>query len=49
MHHQMNHNHWLNILSGLLLLAVCIYAISSKFFIKDVIENLKIKQTYLLL
>ena len=40
MHHQMNHNHWLNILSGLLLLAVCIYAISSKFFIKDVIENL---------
>ncbi len=43
MHHQMNHNHWLNILSGLLLLAVCIYAISSKYFIKDVIENLKIK------
>ena len=43
MHHQMNHNNWLNILSGLLLLAVCIYAISSKFFIKDVIENLKIK------
>jgi len=43
MHHQMNHNHWLNILSGLLLLAVCIYAISSKFFIKDVIENLKNK------
>ena len=43
MNHQMNHNHWLNILSGLLLLAVCIYAISSKFFIKDVIENLKIK------
>ena len=43
MHHQMNHNHWLNILSGLLLLAVCIYAISNKFFIKDVIENLKIK------
>ena len=40
MHHQMNHNHWLNILSGLLLLAVCIYAISNKFFIKDVIENL---------
>lgn len=43
MHHQMNHNHWLNILSGLLLLAVCIYAISNKFFIKDVIENLKNK------
>jgi len=43
MHHQMNHNHWLNILSGLLLLAVCIYAISSKFFIKDVIENLENK------
>jgi len=43
MNHQMNHNNWLNILSGLLLLAVCIYAISSKFFIKDVIENLKIK------
>ena len=43
MPHQMNHNHWLNILSGLLLLAVCIYAISSKYFIKDVIENLKIK------
>ena len=43
MHHQMNHNHWLNILSGLLLLAVCIYAISSKYFIKDVIENLKNK------
>ena len=43
MHHQMNHNHWLNILSGLLLLAVCIYAISNKFFIKDEIENLKNK------
>ncbi len=43
MNHQMNHNNWLNILSGLLLLAVCIYAISNKFFIKDVIENLKIK------
>lgn len=43
MHHQMNHNHWLNILSGLLLLAVCIYAISNKYFIKDVIENLKNK------
>jgi len=43
MHHQMNHNHWLNILSGLLLLAVCIYAISNKFFIKDVIENLENK------
>ena len=43
MHHQMNHNHWLNILSGLLLLAVCIYAISNKFFIKDGIENLKNK------
>ena len=42
-HHHMNHNHWLNILSGLLLLAVCIYAISSKYFIKDVIENLKNK------
>ena len=43
MHHQMNHNHWLNILSGLLLLAVCIYAISNKYFIKDVIENLENK------
>jgi len=42
-HHHMNHNHWLNILSGLLLLAVCIYAISNKFFIKDVIENLENK------
>jgi len=43
MHHHMNQNHWLNILSGLLLLAVCIYAISNKFFIKDVIENLENK------
>jgi len=43
MNHQMNHNNWLNILSGLLLLAVCIYAISNKFFIKDVIENLENK------
>jgi len=43
MNHQMNHNNWLNILSGLLLLAVCIYAISNKFFIKDIIENIENK------
>ena len=38
MTHQMNHNNWLNILSGLLLLAVCLYSILNKFFINDVIE-----------
>ncbi len=43
MHYHMNHNNWLNILSGLLLLVVCIYAISSKIFIKDVIDNFKNK------
>ncbi len=40
MHHQMNHNHWLNILSGLLLLAVCLYAIPNKFFINDVVDEI---------
>ena len=38
MTHHMNHNNWLNILSGLLLLAVCLYSILNKFFINDVIE-----------
>ena len=38
--HQMNHNNWLNILSGLLLLAVCLYSILNKFFINDVIEEI---------
>ena len=37
---QMNHNNWLNILSGLLLLAVCLYAILNKFFINDIIEEI---------
>ena len=40
MHHQMNHNHWLNILSGLLLLAVCLYSILNKFFINDVVDEI---------
>jgi uncharacterized membrane protein YraQ (UPF0718 family)/copper chaperone CopZ len=43
MHHQMNHNHWLNILSGLLLLAICLYAILNKYFINDVKEKLQNK------
>jgi len=40
MTHQMNHNNWLHILSGLLLLAVCLYAILNKFFINDIIEEI---------
>jgi len=40
MTHQMNHNNWLHILSGLLLLAICLYAIINKFFINDVIEEI---------
>jgi len=43
MTHQMNHNNWLNILSGLLLLAICLYAILNKYFINDVIEKLENK------
>jgi hypothetical protein len=38
--HQMNHNNWLHILSGLLLLAVCLYAILNKFFINDVVDEI---------
>ena len=34
----MNHNDWLHILSGLLLLTVCLYAILNKYFINGVIE-----------
>ena len=37
---QMNHNNWLNILSGLLLLAICLYAILNKFFINDVVDEI---------
>ena len=40
MNHQMNHNNWLNTLSGLLLLFVCIYALLNKYFIKNDIEKL---------
>ena len=36
----MNHNNWLNIFSGLLLLAVCLYAILNKFFINDVVDEI---------
>ena len=43
MTHQMNHYNWLHILSGLLLLFVCLYAIINKFFINDVIEEIKNK------
>ena len=37
--HHMNHNNWMNILSGLFLLIVCLYAILNKFFINNVIEE----------
>ena len=39
MTHQMNHNNWLHIISGLILSAICVYAIVNKFFINDVIEE----------
>jgi len=38
--HQMNHNNWLHILSGLLLLAVCLYAVLKKFFNNDVVAEI---------
>ena len=38
--HHMNHNNWLNILSGILLLAVCLYAVLKKFFNNDVIDEI---------
>ena len=38
--HQMNQNNWLHILSGLLLLVVCLYAILNKFFIHDVVDEI---------
>ena len=38
--HQMNHNDWLHILSGLLLLAVCLYAILKKYFNNDVVAEI---------
>ena len=41
--HQMNHNNWLHILSGLLLLAVCLYTILNKFFINDVVVDIENK------
>ena len=43
MTHQMNHNNWLNILSGLLLLAICLYAVLNKYIINDVKEKLENK------
>ena len=43
MSNQMNHNNWLNIFSGLLLLAICLYAILNKYFINDVKEKLQNK------
>ena len=36
----MNHNNWLNILTGLILLAVCLYAVLNKFFINDVVDEI---------
>ena len=39
----MNHNNWLHISSGLLLLAICLYAIRNKYFINDVKEKLQNK------
>ena len=36
----MNHNNWLHILSGLLLLAVCLYAILKKYFNNDVVAEI---------
>jgi copper chaperone CopZ len=36
----MNHNNLLHIFSGLLLLAVCLYAILNKFFIDDVVDEI---------
>ena len=36
----MNQNNWLHILSGLLLLVVCLYAILNKFFIHDVVDEI---------
>ena len=39
MAHHMNHNNWLHILSGVILLAICLYAILDKFFINNVIEE----------
>jgi len=41
--HQMNHNNWLHMSSGLLLLAICLYAIINKFTFNDVIEELENK------
>ena len=38
--HQMHHNNWLHILSGLLLFAVCLYAILNKFFINDIVDDI---------
>jgi len=38
--HQMNHNNWLHILSGLLLLAVCLYAVLNKFFNNNVVDEI---------
>ena len=40
MSHQMNHDNWLHISSGLLLLAICLYAIINKFLLNDVVEEL---------
>ena len=40
----MHHNNWLHIISGFLLLAICLYAILNKFiFNKDSIEKLASK------
>ena len=39
----MNHNNWLHMSSGLLLLAICLYAIINKFTFNDVKEKLENK------
>ncbi len=37
--HQMNHNNWVHILSGVGLLLICLYAIVNKFFINNSIQE----------
>ena len=43
MSHHMHHNNWMHIITGLLLLIICLYAVFNTFIIKDTTEELEYK------
>ena len=43
MSHHMHHNNWMHIITGLLLLIICLYAVFNTFILKDTTEELEYK------